>query len=406
MARLETSAESPVPVRVVAMKLAEWIGRLGEVWIEGQIAQLDRRPGGVDPVPDPARPGRRHLAAPSPARAAMLPDALAEGSRVVVCAPGRTSGSSAARSACARREIRARSGSVSCWPGSSSCSSCWPPRACSPPSASGRCRSCRTTIGLITGRASAAERDVVENARRRWPGGRFRDRERRRRRARPRCTRSSPRCSASTRDPDVDVIVHRPRRRQRRGPAAVLQRVAGAGRVRRAHPGRQRDRPRAPTPRCSTSSPTSRASTPTDAAKRIVPDLAAGTGAVAELRRRARATVHRRLDREAELMAGLPERLRGDRPRPPRPAARRGPAGPRPVARAVGRLLDAGAPTSSTSAPGSARCRRRPRSTAATRSSGGPTAPSSARPPSAARCPAHPGRGRRVRRRRDVVSPP
>ncbi|MBN9618270.1 MAG: exodeoxyribonuclease VII large subunit, partial [Actinobacteria bacterium] len=30
------------------------------------------------------------------------------------------------------------------------------------------------TIGLITGRASAAERDVVENTRRRLPGARFR----------------------------------------------------------------------------------------------------------------------------------------------------------------------------------------------------------------------------------------
>ena len=45
MARLETSPESPVPVRVIAMKIGEWIARLGEVWIEGQIAQLTRRPG-------------------------------------------------------------------------------------------------------------------------------------------------------------------------------------------------------------------------------------------------------------------------------------------------------------------------------------------------------------------------
>src|SRR5213076_3115630 len=30
------------------------------------------------------------------------------------------------------------------------------------------------TIGLVTGRASAAERDVVDNARRRWPAVQFR----------------------------------------------------------------------------------------------------------------------------------------------------------------------------------------------------------------------------------------
>jgi exodeoxyribonuclease VII large subunit len=53
------------------------------------------------------------------------------------------------------------------------------------------------------------------------------------------------------------------------------------------------------------------ASTPTDAAKRIVPDLAEELRTVTEARRRLRASVHRRLDHEYQLMAGLPERLRG-----------------------------------------------------------------------------------------------
>jgi exodeoxyribonuclease VII large subunit len=52
------------------------------------------------------------------------------------------------------------------------------------------------------------------------------------------------------------------------------------------------------------------ASTPTDAARRIVPDLAEELRTVAELRRRVRDTVHRRLANEADLMAGLPERMR------------------------------------------------------------------------------------------------
>ena len=38
-----TSPESPWPVRTVAMKIAEWVARLGEVWVEGQVAQLNRR---------------------------------------------------------------------------------------------------------------------------------------------------------------------------------------------------------------------------------------------------------------------------------------------------------------------------------------------------------------------------
>ena len=38
-----TSPESPWPVRTVAMKIAEWVARLGEVWVEGQVTQLSRR---------------------------------------------------------------------------------------------------------------------------------------------------------------------------------------------------------------------------------------------------------------------------------------------------------------------------------------------------------------------------
>ena len=52
------------------------------------------------------------------------------------------------------------------------------------------------------------------------------------------------------------------------------------------------------------------ASTPTDAGKRIVPDLADETREIAELRLRVRACIRTRVVRERELMAGLPERLR------------------------------------------------------------------------------------------------
>src|ERR1017187_3713173 len=42
---LETTAESPVPVRTVMRLVGEWIGRLGRIWVEGQIAELTRRGG-------------------------------------------------------------------------------------------------------------------------------------------------------------------------------------------------------------------------------------------------------------------------------------------------------------------------------------------------------------------------
>ena len=38
MAALETSAESPAAVRTISRLLGDYIGRLGAVWIDGQVA--------------------------------------------------------------------------------------------------------------------------------------------------------------------------------------------------------------------------------------------------------------------------------------------------------------------------------------------------------------------------------
>ena len=40
---LETSAEAPVPVRTVLQAVGGWIGRLGRIWVEGQIAECKKR---------------------------------------------------------------------------------------------------------------------------------------------------------------------------------------------------------------------------------------------------------------------------------------------------------------------------------------------------------------------------
>lgn len=42
---LETSPESPAAVRTVSRLMAEYIGRLGPVWIDGQVAEFRPRPG-------------------------------------------------------------------------------------------------------------------------------------------------------------------------------------------------------------------------------------------------------------------------------------------------------------------------------------------------------------------------
>ena len=42
---LETSPESPAPVRVVSEALKEYVDRLGAIWIEGEISEINERTG-------------------------------------------------------------------------------------------------------------------------------------------------------------------------------------------------------------------------------------------------------------------------------------------------------------------------------------------------------------------------
>ncbi len=164
------------------------------------------------------------------------------------------------------------------------------------------------TVGLITGRASAAERDVVENAGRRFPGVRFRIENT--------ATQGTSAVSEVTAalqrldaDPLVDVIVIA------RGGGSLedllpfsnetlIRAVAACRTPVVSAIGHETD-----TPLLDFVADVA-CSTPTDAAKRIVPDLAEELGLVADLHRRVRSSVERRLRRERELIAGLPHRLR------------------------------------------------------------------------------------------------
>src|SRR6266702_8153569 len=83
MARLETSAESPVPVRVGAIRIGEWISRLGEIWVDGQISQLIRRPGVATQFLTLRDPDANISLKVTCARG-VLPDSVCEGSRVVL----------------------------------------------------------------------------------------------------------------------------------------------------------------------------------------------------------------------------------------------------------------------------------------------------------------------------------
>ena len=41
----DTSAESPWPVRLLSMRIAEYVEKMSVLWVEGQVVQLTRRPG-------------------------------------------------------------------------------------------------------------------------------------------------------------------------------------------------------------------------------------------------------------------------------------------------------------------------------------------------------------------------
>ena len=158
-----------------------------------------------------------------------------------------------------------------------------------PASSSARSRSCPRNVGLVTAQDSAAERDVLENGRRRWPGVRFTVKY-----AAMQGVHAAREVieavEALDRDPSVDVIV------VARGGGSVedLLPFSDEALVRAVHAIR--------TPLVSAigHEPDSpildlvadvRASTPTDAAKRVVPDVAEEAQRVLQVRERGRRAI-------------------------------------------------------------------------------------------------------------------
>jgi exodeoxyribonuclease VII large subunit len=151
-------------------------------------------------------------------------------------------------------------------------------------------------IGLVCGRESAAQRDVQENAERRWPAVRFRVEQ-----TAVQGPYAAGEIIAALRrldeDPEVDVIVI-----ARGGGSledllpfsdeALIRAVAACRTPVVSAIGHEQDTP------LLDYVADLRASTPTDAAKRIVPDVAEQLALVTQLRDRARRSVRGWLDRE------------------------------------------------------------------------------------------------------------
>jgi exodeoxyribonuclease VII large subunit len=300
---LETSPAAPAPVRQIALAISQWVGRLGAVWVEGQMTQINRRPG-VGTVFMTMRDSAADISVPVTCARTLfdsLNPPLVEGASVVIHAKpdyyaNRGSLSLVAREIRMvglgellarlerRRQLLAAEGLFA--------AELKKPLPFLP-----RC------VGLITAPQSAAERDVVENARRRWPGVAFETAY-----AAMQGTRAATEVidalARLDRDERVDVIV------VARGGGSVedllpfsdeglIRAVAGTRTPVVSAIGHEPDTP------LLDLVADYRASTPTDAAKHLVPDVTEEIKGVTWARDRARSLIRHLVDRETQALADL-----------------------------------------------------------------------------------------------------
>ncbi|UQS27138.1 exodeoxyribonuclease VII large subunit [Amycolatopsis thermalba] len=301
-----TTAENPWPVRTVARKIAEWINRLGSVWVEGQVTQINARPGTQTAfltLRDPAADVSMTVTCPTGLLRGIEPP-LRDGASVVVYAKptfylGRGTISLRATEirAVGIGELLARIERLR--------------RLLAAEGLFAKERKRRLPflpkgIGLITGRASAAERDVLVNAHNRWPAAPFQvvNTAVQGVQAVPQIVKALQMLDA---DPSVEVIVIA------RGGGSVedllpfsdetLCRAVAAARTPVVSAiGHEPDTPlldHVADVRCST---------PTDAGKRVVPDVKEEAERVRQMRDRARRALHGWVDTQCRLLDQLRSR--------------------------------------------------------------------------------------------------
>ena len=293
-------------MRAVATRVAKWIERLGMVWVEGQLTDIILRPDAKtvflvlrDPAADMSLTVTcpRDLVLNAPVR-------LAEGTQVVVCGKptfytGRGSfslrlteiravgiGELLARIERLRRLLDAEG--------------LFDPRLKRP------LPFLPAGVGLITGRASAAERDVMTVATARWPAVHFEVRN-----AAVQGPNAVPQIVDALHEldghPGIDVIV------VARGGGSVedllpfsdetlCRAIAACTTPVVSAVGHERDNPL-----CDLVADL-RAATPTDAAKRIVPDMAAERAMLDDLCRRGARALRNWVSREERLVHQLRSR--------------------------------------------------------------------------------------------------
>ncbi|HEX4255034.1 MAG TPA: exodeoxyribonuclease VII large subunit, partial [Streptosporangiaceae bacterium] len=301
---LETSAEAPVPVRTVLQLVGGWVQRLGRIWVDGEIAELARRGGTVFiTLRDPAAAVSVRVICARTVFESIRP-APSEGARVVVHAKpdfNATRGSFALTALDIRPvgvgellarldQLRQKLAAEGLFSRERKRPLPFLPRE----------------IGLICGRDSAAQRDVQRIAARRWPAVRFR------------VEQTAVQGSHAAGDviqalrrldgaPGIDVIII-----ARGGGSvedllpfsdeALLRAVAACQTPVVSAIGHEQDVP------LLDHVADLRAATPTDAAKRVVPDVAEQVALIEGLRDRARRCVQGRIERELSWLSSMRSR--------------------------------------------------------------------------------------------------
>lgn len=302
----KSSSEEPWPVRVVSQKIGAWVARLGWVWVDGQVAQISRRPGASTvflTLRDPSADLSLTVTTNRDVLDSGAPE-LREGARVVLHAKPEfyaARGTLSLRADEIRQvglgELLARLEKLK--------------KLLAAEGLFDRARKRRPPflpqrIGLITGRASAAERDVLTNARRRWPAVEFRTVN-----VAVQGPSAVPQIVDALRvldaDPSIDVII------LARGGGGIedllpfsdeaLCRAVFACRTPVVSAiGHETDAP------LVDYVADVRASTPTDAAKRVVPDLTEEVRLIKQARHRLHRAVHNLVDRESHRIDALRSR--------------------------------------------------------------------------------------------------
>lgn len=300
---IETSADSPAPVRVVSEALKEYLDRLGPIWIEGELSEINERTGMAfmrlrDTSVDMSIAVMCHRSVLAPV------SPLPPNARVIIFSKVSFYTKSGTLSLSAREirlvgigELLARLEHLKQLLAAEGLFA--QDRKKTLPLLPRR-------IGLICGRNSAAEKDVVENAKRRWPAVQFEIRE-----VAVQGAAAVVEVSAALREleanPEVDVIIIT----RGGGSFEDLLAFSDEGLVRLAAScetpivsaiGHEQDAP------LLDLVADLRASTPTDAAKKVVPDIVEEIAIISQFLDRARRRIISLLDLETERISSLRQR--------------------------------------------------------------------------------------------------